>query len=195
MSDRHQPKKAAQKGGESLMPRVDAVDEAVSSPRRLAESGGTADHRPSETGHRGNPGLERGSPETQPRSCGSQPAHESLLNRRLKPCRPPWTSCELNMRKVKQSRAQALDSKHESRLNSAPSSPSVRRAARGSDPDRQPGSARFEPVSVTVRTGLCNCTRVRAGKRNDEGQRLAPECRRGDRGKGQETATTRHHCP
>lgn len=27
--------------------------------------------------------LERGSPKTKPRSCGSQPAHESLLNRRL----------------------------------------------------------------------------------------------------------------
>ena len=27
--------------------------------------------------------LERGSPKTQPRSCGSQPAHESLFNRRL----------------------------------------------------------------------------------------------------------------
>src|SRR6516165_2328197 len=28
--------------------------------------------------------LERGSPETKPRSCGTQPAHESLFNRRLR---------------------------------------------------------------------------------------------------------------
>src|SRR6516162_6365642 len=28
--------------------------------------------------------LERGSPETKPRSCGNQPAHESLFNRRLR---------------------------------------------------------------------------------------------------------------
>ena len=32
--------------------------------------------------------LERGSPETQPRSCGTQPAHESLFNRRLQVLSP-----------------------------------------------------------------------------------------------------------
>jgi hypothetical protein len=32
--------------------------------------------------------LERGSPETKPRSCGSQPAHESLFNRRLRVLSP-----------------------------------------------------------------------------------------------------------
>src|SRR6516225_2438880 len=32
--------------------------------------------------------LERGSPETKPRSCGNQPAHESLLNRRLRVLSP-----------------------------------------------------------------------------------------------------------
>jgi hypothetical protein len=40
--------------------------------------------------------LERGSPETKPRSCGSQPAHESLLNRRLDRLRrPPGASPSL----------------------------------------------------------------------------------------------------
>jgi hypothetical protein len=33
--------------------------------------------------------VERGSPETKPRSCGSQPEHESLLNRRLDEAPPP----------------------------------------------------------------------------------------------------------
>ena len=56
MSDRDQPKKAAQKEGESFLPRVDAVDEAGSSPRRLAESGGTADYRHLEGGHPENSG-------------------------------------------------------------------------------------------------------------------------------------------
>ena len=32
--------------------------------------------------------LERGSPETEPRSCGTQPAHESLFNRRLRVLSP-----------------------------------------------------------------------------------------------------------
>ena len=44
------------------MPRVDAVSEAGSRLWRLAESGGTADHRPSEAGHPGNPGLDREEP-------------------------------------------------------------------------------------------------------------------------------------
>ena len=56
MSDRDQPN-AAQRTGASLMTRVDAADGAGSSPRRLAESGGTTHHRPSEAGHLGNPGL------------------------------------------------------------------------------------------------------------------------------------------
>ena len=55
MSDRDQPK-AAQKAGASLMTRVDAADGAGSSPHRIAESGGTVDHRHSEAGHPGNPG-------------------------------------------------------------------------------------------------------------------------------------------
>ena len=55
MSDRDQLK-AAQMAGASLVRRVDAADGAGSSPRRLAESGGTADYRHSEAGHPGNPG-------------------------------------------------------------------------------------------------------------------------------------------
>src|SRR6516165_12187032 len=38
--------------------------------------------------------LERGSPETKPRSCGSQPAHESLLNRRLRVLSPAVRTSE-----------------------------------------------------------------------------------------------------
>jgi hypothetical protein len=49
---------AAVRWGASPMTRVDAVSEAGSSPWRLAESSGTADYRPSETGHLGNLGLE-----------------------------------------------------------------------------------------------------------------------------------------
>ena len=58
MSDRDEPK-AAQEAGASLMRRVDAADGAGSSPRRLAESGGTADYRHSEAGHPGNSRLEQ----------------------------------------------------------------------------------------------------------------------------------------
>ncbi len=57
MSDRDQPK-AAQKAGASLMRRVDVAGGAGSSPRRLAESGGTADCRHSEAGYPGNPGSD-----------------------------------------------------------------------------------------------------------------------------------------
>ena len=59
MSDRDQPN-AAQKAGASLMTRVDAADGAGSSPRRLAESGGTADYRHSEAGHPGESRLRAG---------------------------------------------------------------------------------------------------------------------------------------
>jgi len=36
--------------------------------------------------------LDRGSPKTKPRSCGNQPAYESLLNRRLQLRLLPWAS-------------------------------------------------------------------------------------------------------
>jgi hypothetical protein len=39
--------------------------------------------------------LERGSPETKPRSCGPEPALESLLNRRLDARLPPWPLASL----------------------------------------------------------------------------------------------------
>jgi hypothetical protein len=55
MIDSERPN-AAQRTGASFMTRVDAADGAGSSPRRLAQSGGTADHRPSETRYLGNPG-------------------------------------------------------------------------------------------------------------------------------------------
>jgi len=38
--------------------------------------------------------LERGSPETKPRSCGDQPAHESLFNRRLRVLSPAVRTSE-----------------------------------------------------------------------------------------------------
>ena len=55
--------------------------------------------------------LERGSPETKPRSCGSQPAHESLFNRRLTPRRPPGVSPLPHLRHLPEthSAAQGLD--------------------------------------------------------------------------------------
>ena len=56
MIDRERPN-AATRWGPRLMTPVDAVSEAGSSPWRLAVSGATADHRHSEAGHPGNPGL------------------------------------------------------------------------------------------------------------------------------------------
>jgi hypothetical protein len=38
--------------------------------------------------------LERGSPETKPRSCGNQSAHESLFNRRLRVLSPAVRTSE-----------------------------------------------------------------------------------------------------
>jgi hypothetical protein len=63
--------------------------------------------------------LDRGSSKTKPRSCGNQPAHESLLNRRLSALPPAvdvvqqhsaWAEPECR-RLLK-----ALDGEHESRL-------------------------------------------------------------------------------
>ena len=63
--------------------------------------------------------LDRGSSETKPRSCGNQPAHESLLNRRLTALPPAvdavqkhsaWAQPECR-RLIK-----TLDGEHESRL-------------------------------------------------------------------------------
>src|SRR3954451_3208241 len=48
---------AAARWGASLGTRVDVVSEAGLSPWRLAESGGTADYRPSKAGHLENPGI------------------------------------------------------------------------------------------------------------------------------------------
>src|SRR4051794_21409279 len=50
------PLTATARWGARLMTRVDAVSEAGSSPWGLAGCGGSADHRPSETDHLGNPG-------------------------------------------------------------------------------------------------------------------------------------------
>ena len=63
--------------------------------------------------------LDRGSSKTKPRSCGNQPAHESLLNRRLSALPPPvdlvqkhsaWAEPEC------QCLLKALDGEHESRV-------------------------------------------------------------------------------
>jgi hypothetical protein len=62
--------------------------------------------------------LERGSPETKPRSCGNQPAHESLLNRRLEGpvCRQAHHHLYLVQRMLETHYpAQRLDREHESR--------------------------------------------------------------------------------
>ena len=61
--------------------------------------------------------LERGSPETEPRSCGTQPAHESLFNRRLRVLSPAVRTTIGAVRSggVKNC-ALPLESEHESRL-------------------------------------------------------------------------------
>ena len=61
--------------------------------------------------------LERGSPETEPRSCGTQPAHESLFNRRLRVLSPAVRTTIGAVRSggVKNC-APPLESEHESRL-------------------------------------------------------------------------------
>lgn len=41
--------------------------------------------------------LDRGSPKTKPRSCGNQPAYESLLNRRLQLRLLPWASPNISV--------------------------------------------------------------------------------------------------
>src|SRR5215813_12131443 len=62
--------------------------------------------------------LERGSPETKPRSCGNQPAHESLFNRRLRVLSPavrtskPTSSAAAGTNH----RVRTLESEHERRL-------------------------------------------------------------------------------
>jgi hypothetical protein len=60
--------------------------------------------------------LERGSPETKPRSCGTQPAHESLFNRRLRVLSPAVRTTIGAVRSggVKNC-ALLLESEHESR--------------------------------------------------------------------------------
>jgi hypothetical protein len=61
--------------------------------------------------------LERGSPETEPRSCGTQPAHESLFNRRLRVLSPAVRTTIGAVRSggVKNC-ALPLESEHENRL-------------------------------------------------------------------------------
>ena len=82
--------------------------------------------------------LDRGSSKTKPRSCGNQPAHESLLNRRLKPCqhgrRPKQSAwAEPECRRL----IKTLDGEHESRL--------LKKSTRG-----------FETVNTTKYKGVRN---------------------------------------
>ena len=57
-------------------------------------------------------------PQTKPRSCGIQPAHESLFNRRLRILSPAVRTPELtpSARADTNNRARTLESEHESRL-------------------------------------------------------------------------------
>ena len=57
-------------------------------------------------------------PRTEPRSCGTQPAHESLFNRRLQILSPAVRTLQLTPTALADtdSRARNLESEHESRL-------------------------------------------------------------------------------
>jgi hypothetical protein len=61
--------------------------------------------------------LERGSPKTEPRSCGIQPAHESLLNRRLRVLSPAVRTFEPTSSAITEQiiAPKSLESEHESR--------------------------------------------------------------------------------
>ncbi len=53
--------------------------------------------------------LDRGSPKTKPRSCRSQPAHESLINRRLWPCLLPWAPSKSSVRTLSRKRFRLIE--------------------------------------------------------------------------------------
>jgi len=61
---------------------------------------------------------ERGSPETKPRSCGSQSAHESLFNRRLRVLSPAVRTSKPTSSAAAETNncVRTLESEHESRL-------------------------------------------------------------------------------
>src|SRR5215831_12813206 len=61
--------------------------------------------------------LERGSPETEPRSCGSQSAHESLFNRRLRVLSPAVRTYQPTPSAAAETKncVRTLESEHESR--------------------------------------------------------------------------------
>ncbi len=70
--------------------------------------------------------LERGSPETEPRSCGIQPAHESLFNRRLRVLSPVVRTKKLPHPPARTNNcALSLESEHESRLLKNPVAPKL----------------------------------------------------------------------
>jgi hypothetical protein len=58
------------------------------------------------------------SPETKPRSCGNQPAHESLFNRRLRALSPTVRTFELTSSAAAETNncVRTLESEHESRM-------------------------------------------------------------------------------
>ena len=61
--------------------------------------------------------LERGSPETKPRSCGNQSAHESLFNRRLRVLSPAVRTSKPTSSAAAETNncVRTLESEHESR--------------------------------------------------------------------------------
>src|SRR4051794_23094889 len=110
MIDRESLNAGAMRGA-SLGTRVDLVSEASLSPWRLAESGGTADYRPLENGHLGNPGSnDRKSAESQP--CRCQPSSSGECGLRN-------TSHNVSSRLVQKS--DTLGSRHAS----APGAPAI----------------------------------------------------------------------
>ena len=63
--------------------------------------------------------LDRGSSKTKPRSCGNQPAHESLLNRRLSALSPAVDAVQKHSAWAEpecRCLLKPLDGEHESRL-------------------------------------------------------------------------------
>ena len=96
--------------------------------------------------------LERGSPETEPRSCGTQPAHESLFNRRLRVLSPAVrTNDRRSPRRRSKNCAPPLESEHE---NSLARQPGERRRHDPGDARRRGRRRHRQPFEEKVEIGI-----------------------------------------